>query len=151
MVQWFPTLKIGSWWSLLLLMSFWLAATPAASAEAIQANLTLEAETSPTFRALIQQAELLAEKSVAQAFEQPNVTEVLIRVAGDRYGQSVPLLTVKVGRSDWQKNPNIRAQARYYNVAARLLNFGTQVAQAPGASTSRIFRSSEDDPAFRDD
>ncbi|NJR51705.1 MAG: hypothetical protein HC780_21120 [Leptolyngbyaceae cyanobacterium CSU_1_3] len=105
MTQWFSTLKIGSWWSLFLLMGLWVGATPPASAEAIQANLTLEAESSLTFRALIQQAELLAEKSISQAFEQPNVSEVLIRVAGDRYGQSVPLLTVKVMRSDWQKIP----------------------------------------------
>ncbi|MGV0023879.1 hypothetical protein [Phormidesmis priestleyi] len=121
------------------------------SARAVQTDLTIEAETSPSFADLMQQAERLAEKLVSQAFEQAGVTEVLIRISGDRAGELVPLLTVKVTRSDWQKNPILRSHARYYSISARLLKFEAQVAQTATTPVSRLPRRSEDDPAFRDD
>jgi hypothetical protein len=124
--------------------------TRSVSARVVQTDLTLNAETSPSFTDLMQQAERLAEKSVSQAFEQAGVTEVLIRLAGDRSGESVPLLTVKVARSDWQKDPSLRSHARYYGISAGLLKFEAQVAQT-APPTSPISQNSEDDPAFRDD
>jgi hypothetical protein len=121
------------------------------SARVVQTDLTIEAETSPSFADLMQQAERLAEKLVSQGFEQAGVIEVLIRMSGDRAGELVPLLTVKVTRSDWQKNSNLRSHARYYSISATLLKFEAQVAQSATTSVSRLPRRSEDDPAFRDD
>lgn len=122
------------------------------SARAVQADLTLEAETSPSFDNLMQQAELLAEKSLSQAFDQSEVTEVLIRISGDRAGQSVPLLTVRATRSDWQKDPSLRSYARYHYLSARLLSFATQITPVSVTTpVDRFTRKLQNDPNFQDD
>ncbi|KAM3096968.1 hypothetical protein ACKFKG_09785 [Phormidesmis sp. 146-35] len=144
-------LRLDRWLGLaFLLVGLGLGGARSVSARVVQTDLTLEAEMSPSFAALMQQAEQLAEKSVSQAFKQADVTEVLMRLSGDRSGESVPLLTVKVTRSDWQKDSRLRSHARYYSIAARLLKFEGQVAQTAPPFSS-ISQNSADDPAFRDD
>ena len=153
-------LKLERWLGLtFLLVGLSLCgAARSVSARVVQIDLTLDAETSPSFADLMQQAERLAEKSVSQAFEQSDVTEVLIRLSGDRAEETVPLLTVRVRRSDWQKDSNLRplagiskrSHARYYSVAARLLKFEAQAAQT-ALPISSVSQNSKDDPAFRDD
>ena len=92
-------------------------------AEDKQITYTLNAPNG-SYQALIEQAEAWAGKLIEQAFTQnSSLTEVAVSIIGDRNGQYVPLLTAKVSRANWQKNPQTLSWTQYYSSSAVLLGF----------------------------
>lgn len=66
-------------------------------------------------RDLLDQAERLAQDTIARQFQQqPNLDRVRLVVLGNRHGNVVPILTVVVTRSQWQRRPRLDAWAQYY-------------------------------------
>ena len=99
-------------------------------AEDKQISYTLNADNG-SYQALIEQAESWAGKLIDQAFTQnSSLTEVAVSIIGDRNGQYVPLLTAKVSRANWQKNPQTRSWTQYYSSSAVLLGFKQVQSQA---------------------
>ena len=99
-------------------------------AEDKQISYTLNADNG-SYQALIEQAEAWAGKLIDQAFTQnSSLTEVAVSIIGDRNGQYVPLLTAKVSRANWQKNPQTRSWTQYYSSSAVLLGFKQVQSQA---------------------
>ena len=77
-----------------------------------------------TFAALLQEAELLATRSIEQGFaESPTIKEISVSILGERDGQEAPLLLSRVSRSDWQKQPSIQKWTKYFSSSAVLLGF----------------------------
>jgi hypothetical protein len=145
-----------------LYVSLWV---PLAVAESEQIDITLNANGHQTFDSLMQQAEVEASNAIAQLFAtHPNITEVSIRIMGERNGQEVPLIFATVSRTDWQQDPRLQPWARYFGRSPMvLLGFsqpqGTDPNNPAAASTSpmpgfspiEFRRQLEEDPAFRDD
>ena len=113
---------------LVLFISLGVLACPVnAQTEAIEDGVraiqfTISTQPQQTFGDLVQQARTLAQSLVEQGFaESADATEVAVQILGERDGQEVPLLMVRVSRSDWQTQPNIDVWARYFAMPARVL------------------------------
>jgi hypothetical protein len=120
----------------ILLFSVTVSLTLATSARAEtgQLNLTLSSQKNQSFQTLVQEAEALAKKSIQQTFESnPEVTDLTVNILGEHYGQLVPLLSVTVTQTNWQKNPKVQPWTKYFSSAAQLLGFVkySQPASAP--------------------
>lgn len=105
-----------------------------------ETQLTISAQPQQTFEDLVQQARTLAQSMIEQRFaESVDATEVALQILGERNGQEVPLLMVRVSRSDWQSEPNIDVWARYFAMPARvLLGFATPSMQQSLESVARV-------------
>jgi hypothetical protein len=123
------------------------------TAETRQIDFTLNSQSNQTFPALMQQAEVLATRLIEEAFaESPSITEVSVRILGERNGQQAPLVSSKVSRSDWQKQHSIQRWTKYFGSSAMLLGFskpptqqstslpnmGTSTQQSTSLSTAGI-------------
>lgn len=94
------------------------------TAETKQIDFTLRSQSDQTFSALMQQAEVQATSLIKQAFaESPSITEVSVRILGERDGQQAPLLSSRVSRLNWQRQPRIQQWTKYFGSSAMLLNF----------------------------
>ncbi|NJO75690.1 MAG: hypothetical protein HC833_19140 [Leptolyngbyaceae cyanobacterium RM1_406_9] len=115
------------WHWALLGMSFvmnWGAIAPAVLAEARQLDYTLSSQGSRSYAVLVQQAEQMADRLVRQSFSDAAVTQVSLRILGEHNGSEAPVLYLTVSRTDWQANPDIQTQARYFGrPSAVLLGF----------------------------
>lgn len=101
----------------------WSIFTAPAVAEIKRIEYTLRSQPNQTFTTLMQEAESLASNLVEQGFAENNVTEVSVNILGERHGQQVPLLSSRVARADWQKQPGIQQWTRYFRTSAVLLGF----------------------------
>jgi hypothetical protein len=113
-------------WALLgmSLVVNWGAIAPAVLAEELQLDYTLSSQGSRSYEVLVQQAEQMADRSVRQSFSDAAVTQVSLRILGEHNGSEVPVLYVTVSRADWEANPVIQTQARYFGrPSAVLLGF----------------------------
>lgn len=87
-------------------------------------TITLESEAFQPFSALKQSAMELAQRSAEQWFRQnPQATNVVITILGDRNGQLAPILTIAVTREQWQQTRNVAQWARVFDNAEILLGF----------------------------
>lgn len=117
-----------------------------------QIDLIFSPNTNQSFEDVLEQAESIASNSVEQGFAQnPEVTQIYIRIFGDIKGQVAPLLFSRVYRSDWQAEPKINRWIRYFDNSGLLLGFynSSDSFSSPIPSTPTI--RPEDDPGFRDD
>jgi hypothetical protein len=115
----------------------WSFATPAV-AETKRIEHTLRSQPDQTFATLMQEAETLATNLVEQGFAEDSVTEVSVNILGERHGQQVPLLSSRVSRTDWQKQPGIQQWTRYFRTSGVLLGFfkPEEPNQTPSAFTN---------------
>lgn len=89
-----------------------------------QIDLIVNSNSRQTFESLIEQAKTLAKTSIDQEFvEDSSVREITLTILGERNGQMVPILMVKVSRSDWQAKPSIQQWVRYLGDSEVLLGF----------------------------
>ena len=71
---------------------------------------------------LVAQAETLAEAEISRQFSRNGgVSEIQVVVLGDRNGETVPILTATVSRTQWQENPQVDAWTQYYSNSYALL------------------------------
>ncbi|MBW4660573.1 MAG: hypothetical protein KME15_18025 [Drouetiella hepatica Uher 2000/2452] len=116
-------------WVQLILASLLTATLSAAGGEVARAesqalNYVIDSSDDQSYAAVIERAEAMAGNSIAQAFAgNPSITEVAVKVTGDRNGSLSPLLFVKVSRADWQNRPNVQAWAQYLGDASILLGY----------------------------
>ncbi len=96
-----------------------------AYAEANNLTLSISPYSEDSFSDLIKQAELAAQHTIIQKFNQdPTLIELNITVLSEYNGQVVPLITSTVSRSDWQASPNITRWTKYLSISYALLVFG---------------------------
>ncbi|NEP00768.1 MAG: hypothetical protein F6K58_19305 [Symploca sp. SIO2E9] len=119
-------IDIGRWsipGILSIVMTWGIYAMPAL-AQIRQIDLIINSNSSQTFESLIKRAENVAKTSIDQEFlENSSVREVTVTILGERNGQMVPILMVKVSRSDWQGEPSIQQWVRYLGDSEVLLGF----------------------------
>lgn len=127
--------------------------TNSALAETKSLNFTLSAEESQSFASLKEQAEILAVDVIQQRFQDnPQLMEIVVTIVGDRKAQQVPILQIKVTRSQWQQQPEIKLWSRYFPGSATLLGYLNPQITTPTVNTTPTRRQRiENDPAFRDD
>ncbi|MEW5859731.1 MAG: hypothetical protein AB1861_20480 [Cyanobacteriota bacterium] len=117
-----------------------------------QIDLIFSPNTNQSFEDVLEQAESIASNSVEQGFAQnPEVTQIYIRIFGDVKGQIAPLLFSKVYRSDWQTEPKIGRWIRYFDNSGLLLGFYNSSDFFPPPIPPTPTIRPEDDPGFRDD
>lgn len=122
-----------------------------AYAETKQLDYTLTSDANQSFKGLIEQAELYAERLAKQSFANPSTTAVELRILAEREGLTAPILYVRVTRAEWQKQPNIRPAITYLRGVDRLLGFTPRNPQPqvfPSATVS--FASSQSEPNYYD-
>lgn len=75
-----------------------------------------------SFDAFVQRAEIIARAGVQRSFDSDVLmTDVIVNVIGENQSTSMPVMTVTVSRSDWQRQPDVTAWAQYYDAARTLL------------------------------
>lgn len=134
-----------------ILGSLGAIATPV-RAETRQLDFTISSYSNQTFPELMRQAESLAENSIKQAFaEKADVTEVSVRIIGERNGEQAPILSVTVSRSSWQTQPRIQRWTKFGN-SELLLGFlqtrARQSAPSPPAFDEVSASQSDREPNF---
>jgi hypothetical protein len=143
-------------WGTILALSGLVTTSSIATAESVERNLMLNSDGSPSFEALLQEAQDLAKYSIEQEFaENPTTTEVSIVVIGEHQGQIVPLLRSQVTRTQWQEDSRIYRWTRYFATSSKvLLGFRSPSSSPPTPQTDPVVerrRKLENDPAYRDD
>jgi len=80
---------------------------------------------SPSFSALIDRARHQAQGWIeAQLRSQPQLNQIEFMVSGERNGQVVPLFSISVSRTDWQRQPHLETWVSYFGgYSASLLGF----------------------------
>jgi hypothetical protein len=120
-----------------------------ATAETKQLALTLNSYDNQNFASLIQQAESLAQYYIEQEFRQnSSATEVSITIVGERNGQTVPLLSSKVSRFNWQNQPIIQNWTTYFRSSKTLLGFVQPPVPQSASTTSRSW--SNNNPIYQE-
>ncbi|MBI4783223.1 MAG: hypothetical protein HY785_18155 [Oscillatoriophycideae cyanobacterium NC_groundwater_1537_Pr4_S-0.65um_50_18] len=107
-----------------LLATTLMTAAGSAHAETQELNYTIDSSENRSYATVMEQAEAIAANLITQALtSNSNITEVSVKVTGDRNGSLSPLLFVKVSRSDWQNQPNVQIWAQYFSDASVLLGY----------------------------
>lgn len=95
---------------------------PAAEAYTSRLNLFLVRESGESFDTFLRRSEIIARAGVQRSLDSDVLmTEAIVTIIGESQGLSVPILTVTVSRSDWQRQPDILAWVEYYPAARALL------------------------------
>ncbi|MDJ0519482.1 MAG: hypothetical protein QNJ74_25565 [Trichodesmium sp. MO_231.B1] len=111
-------------WSTILILASLFITNLSVLASAKKTSLLIEYNNNNSYKILVEQAEKLAQKTIAQEFaNNPEITEITITILGERKSQIVPVLRSTVSRSEWQKNANLDEFTRYFADAKLLLKF----------------------------
>ncbi|NJR52050.1 MAG: hypothetical protein HC780_23225 [Leptolyngbyaceae cyanobacterium CSU_1_3] len=111
-----------------------MSPTRASSTRAVKEIDRVINSDTPTYQALVQQAEVLAAQIINQELQNPQVETVVVRVSGDRYGNVAMLLIARVTRQEWQAKPNIRDWSKYAGqYSKQLLGYLNPLPPAPTA------------------
>ena len=110
-------------WSLGLtpVLSSLMVPRPTIAYEA-QLTITLDQEPNESFETLTNRAEVVARAAVQRSFDTDILaTDVLVFVNARRGGLEAPLLSVQIGRFQWNNRPDTRYWATYYASTRSLL------------------------------
>ncbi len=95
---------------------------PAAEAYSSRLNLFLVRESGESFDTFLRRSEIIARAGVQRSFDSDVLmTEAIVTIIGESQGIAMPVLTVTVSRSDWQRQPDVLAWVEYYPAARALL------------------------------
>lgn len=87
-------------------------------------EISLPRHQNETYQGLLNRAEAAALKSIEQSFAQDTqLTNVSIVIMGQNQGKIVPVLFLKVDRSEWLSNPALQHWVTYFRSARSLLGF----------------------------
>ncbi len=134
--------KAGRWIQLILagLLTATFSAMGSGIAHAQELNYVIDSSSDRSYAAVIERAEAMASNSITQAFaENPSITEIAVKVTGDRNGSLSPLLFIKVSRVDWQNRPNVQVWAQYLGDASVLLGYRGGTSSTTIATSSSIY------------
>lgn len=118
-----------SFGGLLSLSSCWLitstiAPTPV-QAYVSRSSVELNVQAGESYAAFLSRAEAVARAAVQRNFDRDVlISEAYIVVVGQRQGQTAPVLSVRVSRTQWRARPDSRRWATYLPSAKTLLGFG---------------------------
>lgn len=91
----------------------WTFIAPAQAVPA-RANLNLEAYPEEGFSQFVRRAEAIAQAEIDARFSRDiTISRISLVVMGYNGGQSAPILSVDLDRTDWRRNPDITQYARY--------------------------------------
>lgn len=95
---------------------------PAAEAYTSRLNLFLVRGSGESFDTFLRRSEIIARAGVQRSFDSDVLmTEAIVTIIGESQGIAMPVLTVSVSRSDWQRQPDVLAWIEYYPAARALL------------------------------
>jgi len=135
-------LSIFSRRSLLLLGTCLCLSTQAiapqrATAYIARVDLTIDRLSGESYTNIVQRAESIVRVSAQRSFDQDIlVTDVSIIVSAQNLGDIVPVLALKVSRTQWKKYPDPHRWATYFRMAQTLLFRGKDSTSPDTASTS---------------
>ena len=108
----------------ILIFSLLLADLSIARAETKKTDFTIDSSGVSSYRSLMQQAEDRAKRAIATEFaDNPELTEITVTILAERLNRIVPLLLVKVSRSQWEEEPEMEKWTRYFITSEVLLGF----------------------------
>jgi hypothetical protein len=108
-----------------------------ATAYIARVDLTIDRLSGETYQNIVHRAESIARTSAQRSFDQDIlVTDVSIIVSAQNLGDIVPVLALKVSRTQWKKLPDPRRWATYLTTAQTLLLWGNDSTSPNTASTS---------------
>jgi hypothetical protein len=91
----------------------WMLIPPAQAVPA-RANLNLEAYPDEGFQQFVRRAEATAQAEIDARFSRDiTISRISLVVMGYNGGQSAPILSIDLDRSEWRRNPTITQYARY--------------------------------------
>lgn len=97
-----------------------------AQAYTARVDITLDRLPDETFDSLMRRAELVARSAAQRSFDQDILaSEVSVIIVGRNRGFEAPVLTLNVGRSQWQARPDARQWATRHRNVKELLGFET--------------------------
>ena len=107
---------------------FWVtsvALTPhIAQAQTARIELSLDRQPNETYETLVGRAEAAARRATQASFDKDtNVTDVSVVVAGQNQGAIAPILSLRVSRPQWVRQPDAQHWATYFSNAQLLLKF----------------------------
>ena len=107
---------------------FWVtsvALTPhIAQAQTARIELSLDRQPNETYETLVGRAEAAARRATQASFDKDtNVTNVSVVVAGQNQGAIAPILSLRVSRPQWVRQPDAQHWATYFSNAQLLLKF----------------------------
>ena len=100
-----------------------LIAPQASQAYTSRLDLFLTRELGETYDTLLRRAEMASRAGAQRSFDQDLlITNVSVTVVVEGDGVTVPILSLRVDREDWQARPETYYWATYYRTAEMLLN-----------------------------
>ncbi|MGB3512559.1 MAG: hypothetical protein WBA93_25650 [Microcoleaceae cyanobacterium] len=134
-------------WSTILILLSLITTKSIVLAETKITSLSIDSNDNNSYKILVERAERLVKNTINQEFENnPEITEITVTILGEKESQIVPVLRIKVSRSEWQKNPDIDEFTRYFADAKYLLKFQDKNT-ATSDSQPKIPNSSPQTPA----
>jgi hypothetical protein len=107
---------------LLLAMVAWSLLLAPARAYTTRVGLFLARRPGDPYIVFLQQAEAAASLRIQSAFaEDLLISEVVMTVAGENQGISMPLMEIRVTRNQWLQQPEAATHANYYRPSSTLL------------------------------
>lgn len=111
----------------------WLAqvaiAPPIAMAYTDRVSITLDWTEGESYATLLRRAETAARAATQRSFDADLlVTDVDVTIVGESQGNIVPILGLRVSRSEWRSRPDPQYWLTYYRTAPALLELGRPVA-----------------------
>lgn len=95
---------------------------PPAQAVPARANLSLEAYPNEGYQQFVRRSEAMAQAEIDARFSRDiTISRISLVAMGQNGGQSAPLLTLDIDRTQWRRSPNITQYARYYPDSQTLL------------------------------
>ncbi len=96
---------------------------PPAQAVPARANLSLEAYPDEGYQQFVRRSEAMAQAEIDARFSRDiTISRISLVAMGQNGGQSAPLLSIDIDRTQWRHNPNITQYARYYPDSQTLLD-----------------------------
>jgi hypothetical protein len=111
-----------------------IAAPKMATSKLVNRQIDANVEFS-AFSVMLKKAEMMAQTTADQLFQQPDTGAVVINVSAEQSGQIIPILVLKVSRSNWQKQPYASVWARSTGGVKQLLGFNRSF---PGAANAPV-------------
>ncbi len=98
-----------------------------AQAYVAEVPVSIDIGSSNSYATMLRRAEQVARAAAQRSFDNDIlVTEVAVMITGNYRGLEVPVLSLEIGRSDWQAQPDPKLWATYYPMSKSLLGFGSE-------------------------
>ncbi|NJK47198.1 hypothetical protein HC931_02410 [Candidatus Gracilibacteria bacterium] len=107
-----------------------ILATPIVFAQASEISLPIARQKQENYENFLRRAEATAAKTIQQRFQENSaIAELRLAILGENQGAIAPVLSIRVSRDKWRREPSINRWATYYPDSKFLLGFEQQPQQ----------------------